>query len=190
MKKEERGIRMNQDAIDKVVNDESIPEEDRIYSANRKYWCKKTTKESADQLLKNIEQMKKDIKQRGIKQSVPLKDNIIEQIKSDAEEQGSKYVIPPKEDWHIKYARALPIKNNPSFRTDLHLIFDEKQGKYRMYTDDTKYGEQKEIIFSKENQDLIIKNLNKLREKWNDAHKDKVKRDIDGDFDDFNKEKF
>jgi hypothetical protein len=150
-----------------TLNDESIPEEERIYSPSKREWCRKTSKESAEVLLKQIEQMKEDIKHRGIKPAVP-----------------------PKEDWYIKCARAIPLKNNPDFKVDVHYIFDEKQGKYRMYTDDTKYGERKEIIFDNKKQCFTIKNLNKLRKKWNKAHKDKVKGDEDEDFNKFIKEKF
>jgi hypothetical protein len=166
-------------------NDKSIPKRDRIYSPNKKYWCKKTTKVSADLLIKNIEQMKS-----GTKQAVPSKDDIIKQIKRDTEKQGLKSAILPKEDWHIKCARALPLKNHPTFWIDVHYIFDEEIGKYRMYTDDTKYGERMEIIFDNEKQCFTIKNLDKLRKKWNETHKDEVKRDIDRDFDEFLKEKF
>ena len=59
-----------------------------------------------------------------------------------------------------------------------------------MYADDTRYDNFKEIVFGKEKQCFTINNLNKLREKWNDTHKDKVIRDIDRDFDEFNMEKF
>ena len=123
-------------------------------------------------------------------------------MKKDIKQRGLKPAVPPKDDWHIKHARALPIKNNPSSRLDKHFIFDEKKGIYRIYTENTKYrtrydnidetgeGELQEIIFDNEKQCFTINNLNKLREKWNDTHKDKVIRDIDRDFDEFNMEKF
>ena len=158
---------MDQDAIINVVNDESIPEKDRIYSPNKKYWCKKTTKESADLLFENIEQMKKDIKQRGLKPAVP-----------------------PKDEWHIINTNVLPLKTYPNIRIDEHYVFDDTKGIYQTYADDTRYGKCKEIIFDNEKQRFTIKDLNKLRKKWNDTHKDKVKQDIDRCFDEFCKEKF
>jgi len=147
-------------------SDESIPEEDRIYSPNKTCWCRKTTKESVDLLFRNIEQMKKDMITRG-----------------------TQRVVPPREYWHIKCGKELPVKNGSGSRMDVDYIYDEKNGGYRMYTYDTKYGERKEIIFDKDKQCFTIKNLDGLRKKWNDAHKDKVKRDIDRCFDEFSEEK-
>ena len=145
-----------------TISYESIPEEDRIYSPNKTCWCRKTTKESSDLLFRNIRQMKKDLETRG-----------------------TKRVVPPKEDWHIKCARELPLKNNPDFSIDVHYIYDAKKGGYRMYTDDTKYGRHQEIIFDIDKHCFTIKNLDRLRKNWNKTHKDKVKRVMDRFFDKF-----
>lgn len=144
-----------------TISDKSILEEDRIYSPNKTCWCRKTTKESANLLFEKIERMK-NLKTRG-----------------------TQRIVLPKEDWHIKFARELPLKNNLDFRIDVLYIYDEKSGGYRMYTYDTKYGEHKEIIFDRDKQCFTIKNLDRFRRKWNETHKDKVKRDMDRYFDEF-----
>ena len=56
-------------------------------------------------------------------------------------------------------------------------------GKSRYYGPE--YGVLPSYIFAEINHDL-----DKLREKWNDTHRDKVKQDIDRFFDEFCKEKF
>jgi len=142
--------------------DESIPEEDRIYSPDGQEWCCKTTKESADLLFRNIEQMKKNLETRG-----------------------TQRVVLQRDDWQIKCAGELPLISNPDFRIDVHYIYDGRNGGYRMYADDTKYGEHKEIIFYIDKQCFTIKNLDRLRRNWNETHKDKVKRDIGRFFDEF-----
>jgi len=149
-----------------TLTDESIPEEDRIYSPDRQEWCIKTTKESADLLLRNFKQTMKDLETRG-----------------------TQRVILQRDDWHNKSARELPLKNNPDFRIDVHYIHDGTRGGYRMYTDDTKYGEHKEIIFDKDKQYFVIRNIDRFRRRWNDTHRDNDGGDDDGAFDDFCNEK-
>ena len=43
-----------------TLTDESIPEEDRIYSPDKKYWCGKTSKESSDRFFELLEETKKE----------------------------------------------------------------------------------------------------------------------------------
>ena len=145
-----------------TISDESIPEKDSIYSPNKTCWCRKTTKESSDLLFRNIEQMKKNLETRGTQRIVLQRDN-----------------------WQIKFTRERALKNNLDFRIDVLYIYDEKSGGYRMYTYDTKYEEHKEIIFDRDKQCYTIKNLDRFRRKWNETHKDEVKRDMDRYFDEF-----
>ena len=60
------------------MNDESVPEEDRIYTKSKKTWCKKTTKEASNRLFELIEQSKIDIANRV------------------------GYPVPPLEEWIVK----------------------------------------------------------------------------------------
>jgi len=47
-------------------------------------------------------------------------------------------------------------------------IFDNSTKKYRMYTDDLRYGDNLEVIFS--NDKFVIKDYYKIKERWLKKH--------------------
>lgn len=61
------------------MNDESIVEEDRIYSPNKTYWCGKTPKESSDRFFELLEGTKKELETRSV----------------------NNPIIPPKSEWDV-----------------------------------------------------------------------------------------
>ena len=44
------------------INNPEIPEEERIYSPSRKFWCRKTSAESAKKLFENLGLELRDLK--------------------------------------------------------------------------------------------------------------------------------
>lgn len=61
------------------MNDESILEEDRIYSPNRKHWCGKTSKDASDRLFELISNTKKELETRSV----------------------NNPIVPPKSEWDV-----------------------------------------------------------------------------------------
>ena len=54
---------------------------------------------------------------------------------------------------------------------DIEYYFElDDAGDVRMFTDELIYGDHLEIVFSKQKQCFVIKNLSKLRETWNMKH--------------------
>ena len=63
------------------MNDESIPEEDRIYSPSKKYWCGKTSKESSDRFFELLKETKKALETRRISYSDDEWNNLVKELK-------------------------------------------------------------------------------------------------------------
>ena len=88
----------------------------------------------------------------------------------------------------IKYIRGRKIKHetdvgqltvrNTSHKVEVLYEYDEHQQKYRLFTDEVKYGKHLEVIFSNEKQCFVIKDFYKLKERWYKTHGKSVK-DVD-----------
>ena len=109
------------------VNNPEIPEEERIYSPNRKYWCKRTSKKEAEAFMKSLSEMHERMKTRG-----------------------TQYVEPDIQDWVsngkmncIRIGTKIPLNQT----IDVLYIWDKNRHEYRIYTDGTKYGEWQEIVY-------------------------------------------
>lgn len=102
------------------MNDKRIKEKDRIYSPNKKYWCKKTTKKGANRLFKVLDGMNKRIKTRGV-----------------------SLITPPKEDRYID-GKLKIIRTDKSL--DIYYLWNPKTHEYDMFTDALRYGNHLEII--------------------------------------------
>ena len=66
------------------------------------------------------------------------------------------------------FSRHLKIKNS-DFR--IYVLYEkDSSGRYRMFTDDLKYGEHLEIFYDNKQQMYTIKNLDSLRAEWRKNH--------------------
>jgi hypothetical protein len=65
----------------------------------------------------------------------------------------------------IKFARYMKLVGHP-FKIDVIMEWDNKQEKYRMYTDDLKYGDKLEIVYSNDKCCYVIKSLKRIKEEW------------------------
>ena len=68
-----------------------------------------------------------------------------------------------KDGWW--FSKHLKLKN-ADFKIDVLLELIDKSPYYRMWTDDLKYGEHLEIIFSNKKQCFTIKDIDKLLDNW------------------------
>jgi SNF2 family DNA or RNA helicase len=75
-----------------------------------------------------------------------------------------------------KDGRKIPLNR----QLDIWYIYDSNQKRYRMYTDETKYGDYKEIVYSKKTGTFTIKGIDTLRREWDKAH-GIVKEDVVSD---------
>ena len=62
--------------------------------------------------------------------------------------------------------RKIPLNR----KIDIWYILDANQHRYRMYTNETKYGEFQEIIYYPKRSVFRIKNIDNLRSDWKKAH--------------------
>ena len=64
---------------------------------------------------------------------------------------------------------TMKVRNSDRY-IDIIYEWDEDSKKYKIYTDETIYGNRQEIIYSNEVDCFVIKNIKKLKEKWNEDH--------------------
>jgi hypothetical protein len=62
--------------------------------------------------------------------------------------------------------RKIPLNR----QIDILYIYDPKQHRCRLYTYETKYGDFKEIAYSKKTGTFVIKGIDRLRRKWDKEH--------------------
>ena len=73
------------------MNDETILEEDRIYSPNKEYWCGKTSKESSERFFETLEETKKKLETRSV----------------------NNPIIPPDSEWDVIVGGLVRFVYNP-----------------------------------------------------------------------------
>lgn len=69
----------------------------------------------------------------------------------------------------IRCGNKINIKDS-NLKINVILEWSPTFKKYVMYTDDLKYGDKLEIVFDKIKNIYSIKNLEKIKEKWNKKH--------------------
>ena len=74
-----------------------------------------------------------------------------------------------KDETHQSVYSYMKVKNQDRY-IDITYEWDENKKLYRMYTDSLKYGNKLEVVFGNDENCFVIKNLDKLKEKWNTDH--------------------
>ncbi|MCX6665965.1 MAG: hypothetical protein NT038_07930 [Euryarchaeota archaeon] len=124
-----------------TINDEAIPECDRIYSPNKTFWCRKTSKESAEKCFSSIEQMNKRLETRR-----------------------TDYIEPDVKD--LVHIGKMGILGNDR-RINVYYIWDTNNKEYRIFTDEVKSKNNlNEVIYNK-NKDkgcYVVKGVDKKQE--------------------------
>jgi len=157
----------NPPRVSEVVNNcnnPDVPERYRIYSSNKKFWCRKTTKKQAEEFFKSLDELKEKMKTRGTTYvPVELKDKVV---------AGQLDYIHFDKD-----GRKLSHYN----KMNILYIHDESRHEYRMYTDELRYGDFLEIAFDNKKQCFVVKDINRLKVEWNKEHGivERKKEDID-----------
>jgi len=146
--------------------DDSIPEEERIYTSSKKSWIRKTSKESARLYEQQRKKLEEDLKTRGLKPAVPS-----------------------EEDQHI--VKSIPIYvNGKKYPIEKHYIYDVEKREYRAYLSGTIYGDLVEIVFDIDKQYYVIMNQDKLRRQYKGENEDDLLSEMKIFFNRFCKEKF
>ncbi|MBE3085710.1 MAG: hypothetical protein IMZ64_05775, partial [Bacteroidetes bacterium] len=103
-------------------NDKAIPEKNRIYSPNKKFWCAKSTKVQAEACYSAIKEMNERLKTRG-----------------------TGFVEPDVQDL-VSISRM----KNGKREIFVFYIWDTNSRTYRIFTDEVKGKKLSELVFDKD----------------------------------------
>jgi hypothetical protein len=131
-------------------NDVDIPEEERIYSEGKTYWCTKTTKKQATAFTKSLNSLHKNMKSRGTTAISPEVNDMVM--------AGKMHLI------HIDEDR---IRHGSRRNIDILHMFDKYSKNYRIYTTECKYKEFMEVVFNNVKGCFEIKDVAKSRPNTN-----------------------
>ena len=70
---------------------------------------------------------------------------------------------------HPDFYGKMKVKNRKR-EIDIIYKWDKKNKKYKPYTDECKYGDNLEIVFSRDKQCYTIKGIQRLKDDWRKEH--------------------